>query len=225
MEVSPVMAESALAARDPRTSADKKLDVTAKAVAAPTPETDAAAEAHVRVSLDVRSLRVSSQTEQAMAKADASADVMLWVADRLTTTRTLKSTVSTKNLSASDAAKLPEIRDALLRAPLPLGVRGARGAYSRLDSGSPNLYLRLGAILLTESRSFELVSLATISVNCVIMALDHPVAPGYPPHADFFEECDRVFLVLYTAEMVPLPCRAAAPSCHPADCSHATSDA
>ena len=150
-----------------------------------------------------------------MAKADASADIMRLVADTLATNR--KSTkASQKNLSAADIANLPDVRDALLRAPLPVGVRGARGAYSRLDASSENLFLRLGAILLTESRSFEFVSLATISVNCIIMALDHPVAPGDPPHADFYEECDRVFLVLYTAEMVTgAPSRALRHDTHP----------
>ena len=111
---------------------------------------------------------------------------------------------ATRDLALEDIALLPDVREGLLRATLSHAVRGIRGAYSRLDHNPEGLYLRLGAIFLTESRTFEMVSLATICVNCVVMALDYPVAPGGPPNPaqELLEECDRVFLVLYTAEML-----------------------
>ena len=63
----------------------------------------------------------------------------------------------------------------LLRPAIPSTVRGGWGrVYSRLDRQDSQLNLRLGAIFLTEARSFEFCALATIIVNCVTMVMSAP---------------------------------------------------
>ncbi len=104
-----------------------------------------------------------------------------------------------------DEAPLPEL-SALLRRPTASAVVGPSG---RVYSGTsllpclwPGTEPRRMAIFLVESRLFEPVVLTTILLNVLTMAWESPLDPPGTPKAALIGQCERVFLAVYTIELL-----------------------
>ena len=112
---------------------------------------------------------------------------------------------------AAAPLKLPEKvvvgLEGLLRHPPAAEVIGpSRHVYSKESTSlfclRPAQEPRRAAIFFVESRPFDPIVLITIMLNCCTMAWESPLDPPGTWKAHFIDQCESVFLWVYTVEML-----------------------